>query len=88
MALGRYRKLPRRFAALRRKFFTKPPRNAASAGELSVLNSAPLKRVSTKTNFSLRVGGRISARASISKEALEIEVIRRRTPFEVYRPKL
>jgi hypothetical protein len=88
MTLGRYRKFPRQFTTLRRKFFAKLPFKGASAGGLSVLDLAPLKRVSTRTNFSLRVGGRISARASVSKEALEIETIRRRTPFEVYRPKL
>jgi len=87
-ALGRYRKLPRQLATLRRKFFTKLSSKGAAAGVFSGVNPAPLKRVCTRTNFSLRVGGRISARAGVSKEALEIEVIRRRTPFEVYRPKL
>lgn len=88
VALGHYRKLSRRLATLRGKFSMKLPVTGIAARTSSVSNFVPQKRVRAGTNFSLRVGGRISARAGLSKEAIEIEAIRRQTPFEVYRPKL
>lgn len=87
-ALGHFRTLPHLRATLRGKFSVKPTIKGDATRAFSVIDSTPLKRVSTGTNFYLRVGGRVSARAGLSKEALEIEAIRRQTPFEVYRPKL
>lgn len=86
--LGHFRTLPHLRTTLRGKFSVKPAIKGDATRAFSVIDLAPLKKVRTGTNFFLRVGGRVSARAGLSKEALEIEAIRRQTPFEVYRPKL
>ena len=86
--LGRYRKIHLLRSELRRKFTVTPGHGARFAVTTHRLNPAPLEKARTGVHFFVRVGGHISARAGMSKEALLIEERRRQTPFEVFRPKL
>lgn len=86
--LGCYRKVHLLRNELRRKFVLTPASDARFGTTTRCLIPAPLEKAHVGVHFFVRVGGHISARAGISKEALLIEERRRQTPFEVFRPKL
>lgn len=86
--LGRYRKVHLLRSELRRKFVLTPANGARFGAITRCLTPAPLEKAHAGVHFFVRVGGHISARAGMSKEALLIEERRRQTPFEVFRPKL